>query len=323
MSWSSIYPLSLKFPRSCSNFNIHFNIILQPMPRSSKCSLPSSFQAPVVILMFILILSSHLCLGLPYVHFPSSFHAPVVILIFILILSSHLCLGLPSVIFPSSFHAPVIILILILILSSHLCLGLPSVSFPQVSTLAVILIFILILSSHLCLGLPSVIFPSGFHAPVVSLMFILILSSHLCLVLPSDSFPQVSSPCCVCTCPLPRVFSHAPLSHSSWSAHPNNFRSGVKTMKLNLRSPIILHSNSVNKRSAIHATSAAVTAGFPPPLPPHVLCGLRGPPSWAWQECNRLLRLGRPWGAVTLSRWCVSGDTGGCSARRGLKSKVY
>ena len=31
-----------------------------------------------------------------------------------------------------------------------------------------------------------------------------------------------------------------------------------------------------------------------PPIPPHVLCGLRGPPSWAWQECNRLLRLGRP-----------------------------
>ena len=23
-------------------------------------------------------------------------------------------------------------------------------------------------------------------------------------------------------------------------------------------------------------------------------CGLRGPPSWSWQECNRLLRLGRP-----------------------------
>ena len=30
------------------------------------------------------------------------------------------------------------------------------------------------------------------------------------------------------------------------------------------------------------------------PMPPHVLCGLRGPPSWAWQECYRLLRLGRP-----------------------------
>ena len=26
-------------------------------------------------------------------------------------------------------------------------------------------------------------------------------------------------------------------------------------------------------------------------------CALRGPPSWAWQQCNRLLRLGRP-------RWC-------------------
>ena len=23
-------------------------------------------------------------------------------------------------------------------------------------------------------------------------------------------------------------------------------------------------------------------------------CGLRCPPSWAWQQCNRLLRLGRP-----------------------------
>ena len=58
-------------------------------------------------------------------------------------------------------------------------------------------------------------------------------------------------------------------------------------------------------------------------MPPHVLCGLRGPPSWAWQECNRLLRLGRPWGAVTLSRWCVSGDRGRCRARRGLKPKFY
>ena len=62
---------------------------------------------------------------------------------------------------------------------------------------------------------------------------------------------------------------------------------------------------------------------FFPPMPSHVLCGLRGPPSWAWQECNRLVTLGRPWGAVTLSRWCVSGDRGGCSARSGLKPKVY
>jgi len=38
------------------------------------------------------------------------------------------------------------------------------------------------------------------------------------------------------------------------------------------------------------------------PMPPHVLYGLRGLRSWAWQKCNRLLRLGRPCGAVTLSR---------------------
>jgi len=61
----------------------------------------------------------------------------------------------------------------------------------------------------------------------------------------------------------------------------------------------------------------------PPPMPPHVLCGLRGPPSWARQEYNRLLRLGRPWDAVTLSQWCVSGDRRGCSARRDFKPKFY
>ena len=55
-----------------------------------------------------------------------------------------------------------------------------------------------------------------------------------------------------------------------------------------------------------------------PPMPPHVLCGLCGPPSSAWQECNWLLRLGRPWATVTLSWWCVSGDRGGCSARGAL-----
>ena len=89
--------LSVRFPHSCSNFNIHFNIILPSMPRSSKCSL---FAAPVLMLIFILILSSHLCLCLSSVHFLS---APVVILIFILISSSHLCLSLPSVFFPSAF----------------------------------------------------------------------------------------------------------------------------------------------------------------------------------------------------------------------------
>jgi len=43
---------------------------------------------------------------------------------------------------------------------------------------------------------------------------------------------------------------------------------------------------------------------FFPPNAPLVLDGLRGLPSWGWQKCNRLPRLGRPWGAVTLSRWC-------------------
>ena len=33
-------------------------------------------------------------------------------------------------------------------------------------------------------------------------------------------------------------------------------------------------------------------------------CALRGPPSWAWQQYNRLLRLGRQQGTFTLSRWC-------------------
>jgi hypothetical protein len=37
--------------------------------------------------------------------------------------------------------------------------------------------------------------------------------------------------------------------------------------------------------------------------PPHVPYGLRGLRSWLWPKCNRFLRLGRPWGAVTLSRW--------------------
>jgi hypothetical protein len=39
---------------------------------------------------------------------------------------------------------------------------------------------------------------------------------------------------------------------------------------------------------------------FPPPCVPY---GLRSLPSRLWPKCNRLLSLGRPWGAVTLSRW--------------------
>jgi hypothetical protein len=39
------------------------------------------------------------------------------------------------------------------------------------------------------------------------------------------------------------------------------------------------------------------------PMPPHFPYGLRGLPSRLWPKCNRLLRLGSPWGAVTLYRW--------------------
>jgi hypothetical protein len=44
------------------------------------------------------------------------------------------------------------------------------------------------------------------------------------------------------------------------------------------------------------------------PMPPYVPYGLRGLPSRLWPKCNRLLRLGRPSGAVT---------------RRNLKPKFY
>jgi len=60
-----------------------------------------------------------------------------------------------------------------------------------------------------------------------------------------------------------------------------------------------------------------------PPMPTQVICRIRSPPFWAWLDCNRLLTLGRTWGVVTLSRWCVNGDRVGCNARRGLKSIFY
>jgi hypothetical protein len=39
------------------------------------------------------------------------------------------------------------------------------------------------------------------------------------------------------------------------------------------------------------------------PIPRHVPYGLRDLPSQLWSKCNWLLRLGRPWGTVTLSWW--------------------
>ena len=57
-------------------------------------------------------------------------------------------------------------------------------------------------------------------------------------------------------------------------------------------------------------------------MPPHVHTNFRGPPSWLWRKCNRLLRLGRPWGAVTLSRWCKGWYIGRWGARRGIHSYI-
>ena len=45
-----------------------------------------------------------------------------------------------------------------------------------------------------------------------------------------------------------------------------------------------------------------VNPDFFPPIPPHVLSDFVVPPQ-LWLKCNLLLRLGRPIGAVTLSRW--------------------
>ena len=56
-------------------------------------------------------------------------------------------------------------------------------------------------------------------------------------------------------------------------------------------------------------------------MPPHVHTNFRGPLSWLWRKSNPLLRLGRPWGAVTLSRWCKGWYIGRWGARRGLKSR--
>jgi hypothetical protein len=50
---------------------------------------------------------------------------------------------------------------------------------------------------------------------------------------------------------------------------------------------------------------------------------LRGPPSWLWPKCYRLLSLGRPKDAVTLPRWCEWWYVWAWSAGRGLKPKSY
>ena len=45
----------------------------------------------------------------------------------------------------------------------------------------------------------------------------------------------------------------------------------------------------------LNSSNSIVYDSPTPPQCHHMsFCGLRGPPSWAWQECNRLLMLGRP-----------------------------
>ena len=108
--------------------------------------------------------------------------------------------------------------------------------------------------------------------------------------------------------------------HADSVCNPEQRQISWKTLKQHTK----LHGVTSREPTLVSMTIySALRRGTFFPMPPHVLCGLRGPPSWAWQECKRLLRLGRPWGAVMSSRWCVSGDSGGCNARRGLKPKVY
>ena len=65
----------------------------------------------------------------------------------------------------------------------------------------------------------------------------------------------------VCAPLLSPVLFTRPALSFVLSAPPNNFRSGVRPMKLILRLPIILNSNSLNKGIAVRASSAVVTVG--------------------------------------------------------------
>ena len=62
---------------------------------------------------------------------------------------------------------------------------------------------------------------------------------------------------------------------------------------------------------------------IPPPPPNATTCSyeLSWFPSWLWRQCSRLLRMGRPCGATTLSRWCEWWYARRWNTRRGLKPK--
>jgi hypothetical protein len=63
------------------------------------------------------------------------------------------------------------------------------------------------------------------------------------------------------------------------------------------------HVTLVKKKDAVVTIHWGIETGFFPPSATNVPYGFRGHPSRLWPKCNWLLRLGRPWGAVTLSRW--------------------
>ena len=59
------------------------------------------------------------------------------------------------------------------------------------------------------------------------------------------------------------------------------------------------------------------------PLPNATTCSyeLSWFPSWLWRQCSRFVRLGHPWGATTLPRWCEWWYAWRLNTRRCLKPK--
>ena len=96
---------------------------------------------------------------------------------------------------------------------------------------------------------------------------ILILNFHLCLGFQAVSFPHVSSPkhCMHLFC-LPYVL-HAPLMHSFWFDHPNNFWEGVQIMKILVMqsSPIHFSFATLKTHKCSSAPYSRTTSAYIPP----------------------------------------------------------
>ena len=118
----------------------------------------------------------------------------------------------------------------------------------------------------------------------------LILSSHLRLGLPSGLFPSGFPSKALCTSRLSPILATCKYDTCCLLCDYYCYIGG-SVVERHLPQP---HCTQLYKSVNIYFFPNASTCP----------CGLRGLPSWVWQKCNRLLRLGRPWGAVTLSRWC-------------------